>query len=393
MARRHSCLVVTGLVVAGLVAAGLLGCGDAARGDDPVPSTTFPPGTSVDASDATGDESGASSSSEDDGAEAPSEEASSSGGDAPETFADIARITITPGFTDQGGGVWSLGETAMDEVGLAFYAQHPDDYDFIVVYTEGDVAELGAFAYAVQYETGGIGFGSGGAPWISPADVGSAGRLLQLSFMNTPKLYAGEPDDASIVVHETTHHWSAYIELPGTPAPGYLLDEGYGGHWNIHAHTGGPSATGYGDVVDLGDGRFQYTVMYPLQLSPLELYLAGLIPPDEVPPMFYVQGGHDYEPAMPPYGGAWTQGSYSMDASYAGTRVDFTVQDVIAGNGVRTPAFGAAQTDFRFAFVLVCTDATACDPTDLALVEAQRTAFEVQLSTATGGRATADTSL
>jgi len=117
------------------------------------------------------------------------------------------------------------------------------------------------------------------------------------------------------------------------------------------------------------------------------------MPAEQVPPLFYVQGAHDYDPAVPPFGDAWTQGSYTMDARFSGTRVDFTVQDVIAANGVRTPAFGQAPTHFRFAFVLVCSDAAACNADDLALVEAQRTAFETQLGTATGGRATADATL
>lgn len=376
-------------------AAGLLmlatACGTPERES---PSETTPPTTTITTAPSTTDDPDASSSDDEAGSDLDTGESSSGTPDDPppsEDYADIARITITPGFGDLGDGAWSMTETALDDVGFAFYAERPDDYDFLVVYTEGDVVELGAYAYAVQYETGGIGFDSIGEPWITPQDVGSAGRLLQMNFMNTTLLY--DPNDASIVLHETTHHWSAFIELPGTPTEGFLLDSIYGGHWNVHTNTGGPSATGYGDLVEVTPGRFQFTVQYPLQLSPLELYLAGMIPPSEVPTLFYVRDAYDYEPAVPPFGDAWEQGSYSVDAAYSGTRVDFTVDDVIAANGPRTPAFDQAQTEFRFAFILVCKDSNACDPAALAVVEAQRTAFEALMDTGTGGRATADASL
>lgn len=310
----------------------------------------------------------------------------------PEDYADVAKVGVTPGFTDHGDGTWSMTETALDEIGFAFYAEHPDDYDFLVVYTEGDFVEYGAFAYSVKYDTTGIAPDTGGyPPPFTPQDVGSAGRLMQINFMNTPALYQGQ--DASIVVHETVHHWSAYIELAGTPTEAFLLDSIYGGHFNIHTNTGGSSATGYGDLVDMGNGRFQFTVQYPLRLSPLEMYLAGMIGPAEVPPLFYVVNPSQYDPATPPYDAAWSQGSYSSDASFAGTRVDFDIDDVIATNGPRTPAFGQQQTDYRFAFVLVCANVDACDAGALAGVEAQRTAFEVDWDNATGGRSSADASL
>lgn len=316
---------------------------------------------------------------------------SSSSGDAPGEFSNIARITKPASVTDLGGGQWSIDEQGLGDIGHAFFAEHPDDYDFLAVYTEGDMPEVYAFAYSVQYDVAGIGFDISGTPWITPADVGSAGRLLQINMMNTPKIY-DDPNDASILVHETTHHFAAFIELPGTPEPAYLLDDSWS-HFNIHVDTGGPSATGYGDLVDLGGGAFRFTVQYPLQLSPLELYLAGMIPPADVPPMFYVRDAYGYDPAVPPFGEIWTHASYSLDATYSGTRVDFTVDDVVAANGVRTPAFGAAKTDFRVAFAMVCIDKEACDPADLAVVEAQRTSMELQFPTATGSRASVDATL
>jgi hypothetical protein len=372
-------------VLAGALA--VAGCGADGRGESPWVESTVAE-TADDGDSSEGADDGESSAGDDGGS---SEGAGSTTGDvAPGEYPHIARLSKTPGIVDMGGGAWEIGETALAEIGHAFYAEHGDDYDFLAVYTEGEMLEVYAFAYAVQYDVGGIGF-DGYDPGITPSVVGSAGKLLQIDVMNAPRIY-DDPNDASILVHEMTHHWAAFIEVPGTPAQAFLLDDSWA-HWNVHVHTGGPSAVGYGDLVDLGGNRFQFTVQYPLQLSPLELYLAGMMPPAEVPPLFYVRDAYDYDPATPLWGDAWAQSSYSMDAAFSGTRVDFTIADVIAANGPRTPAFGAAKTDFRVAFVLVCVDADACNPSDLAIVESQRQALEAWFGPATGGRGTVDAKL
>lgn len=372
---------------AGLAAALALACGDVGTERDPWEPTSAV--TTIAAEDE-GEHADGSSSSVGADEEGSSSSSSSDGGEAPESYENIAIVGITPGLADLGGNVWALSEPAMAEIGKAFYADHGDDYEFLVVYTEGELLDIGAFAWAVQYEAGGVGL-NGIYPGNTPAEVGSAGRLLQIDVMNAPRVYQ-DPHDASIVIHEFIHHWSAFIEVPGTPAPGFLLDDAWA-HWNIHVSTGGPSATGYGDLVDLGGGQFQFTVMYPLQVSPLELYLAGFMPPEEVPPMFYVMNPSAYDPAEPAFDPPWRQSSYCLDAKFSGTRVDFGIDDVIAANGARTPAFGTAPTHYRAAFVLVCKDVLACDAAALAGAEAQRTAFEVQLPSATGGRASVDTTL
>ncbi len=221
---------------------------------------------------------------------------------------------------------------------------------------------------------------------------GSGGRLQQINVMNAPSLYAPDPSGADILVHETVHRWAAYALLDSAPFSDCLLDGG-GGHWNVHVHTGGPSTVGYGDLVDLGGGRFRFTVQYPLLLSPLELYLAGFIPPEEVPPMFYVVDAGGYEPPSPSFGGAWSAASYGEDVEFSGTRVDFAIGDVIGSNGPRVPGASDAPRQFRFAFVLVCRDAAACCEEDAAVVEAQRRAFPARFAAATGGRATIDATL
>ena len=101
----------------------------------------------------------------------------------------------------------------------------------------------------------------------------------------------------------------------------------------------------------------------------------------------------NYDPAVNEWGETLGARSYGEDATFTGTRVDFTIDEVVEANGVRTPVYGTAPTHFRFAFVLVCADVDNCREEDLAIVEAQRLAFPEAFAAATGGRASADVSL
>ena len=124
-----------------------------------------------------------------------------------------------------------------------------------------------------------------------------------------------------------------------------------------------------------------------LPYSPVELYLAGLVPPDEVPEVWVANDG------------AWSGG---VDAS--GNRV-FTASDtemwsierVIEENGTRTPSWLDSQKTFRAATMLIVDDPARSQDIARELSEALRV-FSVpgpdgdpgsyNFWEATGGRAT-----
>lgn len=306
----------------------------------------------------------------------------------------------TAAITQMNGELWTVPdyETYASAAARDVLAGLADEYDFLAIYSEQRLQivdaegafEVSAVAVGYQQNIGGLGPESGsGSP---PASAGSAGRLLQVNLMGDVAQWAPGPSQASILVHETTHRWAVFAEVRGG-APAQLLESSFGAHWNVHANTGGPSAVGYGDLFDLGGGRFRFEVIYPLSMSPLEMYLAGIIPASEVPPMFYVTNANSYDPATPEFEPAWTPQTYGEDATFSGERVNFTVEDIIAANGARTPAFGTARTDFHCGFALVCAVAGACSEESLAIVEAQRVAFPAAFAAATGNRASMNTDL
>jgi hypothetical protein len=381
--------------VLGFVATSVIACGSPSRGSDgdgALPPWSEPGGDGDDGGDELDDDDGETSSTADGSTDAMTDDGGTD--DPAPGYPHIARIGMPAAWSVEPDGTWTYPYGPMSPfhaLGQAFYAEHGDDYDFLAVYTEGELMDFFALADTVRYDIQGIGL-DGLQGVAQPSDAGSAGRLQQINVMNAPQLYAFDPSAADVLVHEIAHRWSAFIELEGTPEPAYLLDAAWS-HWNIHVHGGGPSATGYGDVTDLGDGSFRYASIRPLRFSPLELYLAGFIPPEEVPPLFYVANASNYDPATSVTGEPMSRSSYGEDATFIGTRIDFGIDAVIAANGPRVPAFGEAQSHFRVAFVLACADASTCSDADLAIVEAQRTALPAQFSAATGGRATLETDL
>lgn len=305
----------------------------------------------------------------------------------PASYDDIAQIVRTDQMFTLSGNTWRSDDyEQIDAIGQAFYATHPDDFDFLAVYTEREVVDRFAWATKYDYTTSGLGDDWPGGP--TPALAGSNGRLMQINAMTWTDWYAPDPGEASILVHETTHAWGGMAEVAGGID---IRESEWGAHWNVYSATGGNSALGYGDLFDLGGGDFSFVVSYPLTLSALELYLAGLIPASDVPPMFHVDSASGFLPAVPPYEPSWTPGSYGMDVTFSGTRVEFDIDDIIAANGPRSPSFATSDKDFRAAFILVCE--SVCSDADLAIVEAQRQAFTGYWATATGGLSSMDTSL
>ena len=313
-------------------------------------------------------------------------------------YPNVARVQVPDSFQDQGDGTYSLATgTALFDVTAAFYEDHPDDYDMLIVWTDFPLNDIWAFSLITDHSIQGIGQQEQLELWgeepMTPDMAGSAGRLQLATLMSSRHLYEPEPTwgPQDILTHEIGHRWSANLPLTWLPDP-WVLTDLWAAHWNIYAAVGGPSAEGYGQLVDDGGGSFHFEQATDLAYSTVELYQQGLIPPEEVGPLYRVLDASGFDPATC-FGQPIDEHTYSCEVSYQGTREDFTIDDVIAAIGPRVPAYGAAQTEFRMAFILVCVDPASCSAEGLAFTEEQRVAWEDTFAVANGGRATADTSL
>ncbi len=296
------------------------------------------------------------------------------------------------------------------EMAKAFYADRPDDFDFLVIFTDYRVADIWQFAWVTRVDVAGVGldtnhqrlYGEGLGADLT-AEAGSAGRLQAVVFMNTPSLWSTSAYSAQdILTHEVGHRWLAHVQVPWADDPGVLeqwKDQPYefpAGHWTILAGTGGPSAMGYGEVVDNGDGTITARSVIPMPYSRLDLYAMGLLPAAEVGPLFWVSGATGFAPPADALGQQWSAQSVlsaGAEVTFSGTAETFEVADLAAVFGPRDPPYGEAQDTFRFAFVLMCAPGSPCSPEGAAWVDGQRAAWEETFDWATGGRGAAETEL
>jgi hypothetical protein len=292
------------------------------------------------------------------------------------------------------GGAGALGESfrsenSIDAVAVArrFYATHPDDYQQLVVYTSRTLVSSGVVAYQLavhQPETG-----LGRDPVDLSRDFGSGGTLESFVMMDAlskypddlRKPFVGEDSALAVLAHETGHRWLAearFRDKNGNSTELLGRDEV---HWSFFLDTDGSFLEG-NDIEPQADGTFR-TSGSGLRYSPFDQYLMGLREAREVPPFFFVRA---------PVGGPSDDGRAPLTGvPFGGTRVDVTIDDVIAAVGPRQPADSRWARPFRQAYVYVAVG--VFDPAVLPKVETIREAFPAFFFAGTEGRGSVDTRL
>jgi hypothetical protein len=279
----------------------------------------------------------------------------------------------------------------------AFYQTHGDHYDALMLFTTKQLNPLFnvQMGFPVQTEIRGIGLEA--TSLFNPGQFGSAGRLLQCVKMGDLSALPENPKDTcalppitaiELMAHETGHHWMSWVMLD--------LDDGRGpigilrgfegdspnGHWSAWFNS---RSVMYGGILtDNGDGTFTNT-NGPRKYGQLDQYLMGLRSPEEVEDLWYIDVDSSVEgnPSMPGYPG--TTGNYT------GTRVNFTIDDIIRANGARDPA--TSPCHLKFGFALIHESGKPPFPAEIEKVERYRIAFEAWWPEGTDNRGSIDTRL
>ena len=224
-----------------------------------------------------------------------------------------------------------LGGAIPADVPRRFYQLFGDDYDFLGVVEQADVYANRNYQGVKNSESG-----FGASTFDRTASVGSAGRLLGLIDFPIGDLFdLGE----KAAVHEIGHRWLVYL-----PPPFSLAGQS---HWPVsdlaYGIMGFSLAGGEG-------GEFNYTMTpsgadFVLHTQPpathyndLELYLMGLAPASEVGAHVVFQNQNQ---------------QLSDGAVLHGPVTSFTIDDLIAAVGARTPAFEQAPTSFSFGTIVL----------------------------------------
>lgn len=273
-------------------------------------------------------------------------------------------------------------------VGRKFYRTHGDDYQQVIVFTNRPVGGLanGYFAFEsnVKNEDEGIGLGI----FDGSREFGSAGRLESFVLMESIGKYGTDltapildgVSALSVLGQEVGHRWGAFARFMdgGVSSSEFLGRDN--AHWSYYLDSDGSHLEG-NEIADEGGGRFR-TGTGGARFSPLDQYLMGLRPADEVPPFFLVRN------PTPPKDKS--SGPLAGQV-FTGTRKDITIGDVVAALGPRRPAAGT-RDPWRQAFVFVSVGGAA-DPALVERVERFRAAWEPFFAQSVDGRGAVDTRL
>ena len=228
-----------------------------------------------------------------------------------------------------------------------FYDRFEDVFDFLFVVAnlKTGVSDYGYYGalFPVSNEVRGTGLG---VFFDEEGQWGSQGKLKSIIHLVEYDGISNGP-----MLHELIHQWAAYIVANGT-----------GGHWGVSSGNGQLGGFASNDLVALGNGRYtagkfasegyaDNTVPY----SPIELYLAGFLPPDDVPDLLIAEDAswlldEAGQPVLAANG----------DPIFTATSIrTYTIADIVADHGARIPNFADAQKDFRAAVIFLIDEEQA----------------------------------
>ncbi len=243
----------------------------------------------------------------------------------------------------------AAGDLPLRDYAERFYEHFGDEFDFLwfVSNLQPGQHEPGASIAAghvrIRNDVTGIGISN----LINDDRWGSASELQ--SVMNFPS-YAIYSDRRSILfegptLHELMHRWANSI-----------VPTSNGSHWGFSSANGNIGGFDIAELENHGGGR--YTAgSFPIAgvadnlmpFSPIELYLAGFIPPGEVPDLWVAEDGEwlrDEEGRI-----IHADNGHPM---FAASQVrTYTIEDIISKHGPRVPDASQAQKGFRAAVILL----------------------------------------
>ena len=236
----------------------------------------------------------------------------------------------------------------LQDYAARFYEHFNDEFDFLIFFANVLRREIelepgshdGAFFNHVKNDVQGIGLDT----FSNNSNWESAGKLQGVIFSSVYEPYHpifGYSDfRQGQLLHELMHRWANFV-----------VPTNFGSHWGPSS-PGGVLGEDISNMIDHGDGKFSAINIRRVQFSPIELYLAGFIPPEEVPDF---QIAEDVE-WLPPEIVEDDKGPIVNFIFTASGIKTYTIEDIIAEHGPRVPGHLQAQKDFRAAVILLVSE-------------------------------------
>ncbi|MBU0485735.1 MAG: Ig-like domain repeat protein [Proteobacteria bacterium] len=272
-------------------------------------------------------------------------------------------------------------------VATEFFKTHPDNYDFLVVFTDFSFEkrpDAVAFFHPIKNDVKGIGLDY----FDFSSSYGSNGVLQGMIDMGDLNELASNPlsEGFSFVMgtlsHELLHRWAVkvrYENADGNIDSGLIGRDDY--HWSFLLDTAGSLELGNRWQIN-GNGTFT-SLPGRKYFSPLDRYLMGLADKSEVPPMLLIEN-----PEVDPNRVSETGVTISGTAKYV------TIDDIIAVEGERFPNSKKSQKSFKIGCIYITRPGTY-NKDDIYRIRTILDNWTIWFSSLTNGMATikADTSL
>ena len=294
-------------------------------------------------------------------------------------------------------------------LGQKFYLTHEDAYDFVVIFQNYEIPiDTGAFAFylPIRNFVQGIGPFPFFAEALNVTDVGSLvgsfQRLQGLMYMGTLDKYPDDPNGRisrnfglgvstplTVLTHEAGHRFLArtlFVDPVENTLSAELLGRQFS-HWSYYFNSEASFLEG-NRIADHGSGAFRFETTETIAgFSKLDLYLMGLLPPEQVPPHFFVR-----DPSI--FDNLFSESHEPLAGIFFdGERVQVTIDDIIAAHGTRAPDHTVSQRNFRYAFILLKEEGKEVPPEDIEKLERFRETFDEYFDQAVGNRAKIETTL
>jgi transcriptional regulator CtsR len=245
----------------------------------------------------------------------------------------------------------SINTIPRQDVAKEFLRLHPDQYDFMVIFSNFDFSmpetNARAFYLEVKNSTQGIGkliFNNsdlyGSTKLQGTIDMGNISNVV------SNPIVTGFDDTISTLAHEQMHRWGASIKFRDAYGNDSTALQGKDGtHWNFLLDS--EASVLYGnDWKDNGDGTFTSTGGGKYY-SPLDLYLAGFYDSTQVPQMLLIDNPLIDATRLPEVG-----------TTISGTAKYVMIDNIITAEGDRIPSASTSQKNFKTAFILVTRPGT-----------------------------------
>lgn len=284
----------------------------------------------------------------------------------------------------------------LESMSSAFYRHFGDDYDYLNVMLVRDLGFFFAFYQPLANDVTGIGYDN-----LTGFDTfdGTANSLEGFIFMNAWSMWYDDPVSGRYVFdQEFMHRWGAFVDVTHPDLAADALRGRDSAHWSYWMDTPNSPMEG-NEWEDQGSGRWRVDYDAPSTYSDLDLYLMGLVGPDEVAPWTFLvvdeaeQDSVNRDPSSTPEFLVEATTGTGQPATVSAVPVDLALEHVVSAEGERDPPAEESPRYFRMAYLVLVLSDDTLDEATMAGIDSVRVANETGWEEDVRGLADLDTTL